>query len=345
MRHRLAFVFLLAITAFAAAPAAGQDAVAEFYRGKTVSIVVGSAPGGGFDSYGRLVSRHLGQFIPGHPNVIVQNMPGAGSNKAASYVALQAPQDGTVIGGVQAIAITQPLISDKPVPHDPSKLVMLGSANKSVFFCVVRSDAPVKSFQDTFEHQVVIGMSTEGATLYTYPVLLANLLGVKFRLVGGYAGSREIMLAMERNEVQGMCGMDWSSFQTQQSDWISSGFARLLVQEDLTGHPVMNKMGVPLSISFAKTDEERKVLELVYSQNLFGRPYIMGPGVPEARVAALRSAFNKMLGDPALLAEAKKSGLDISPTTGEDLQKVVSKHYGYPPNIIEHAKHAMVYRP
>jgi tripartite-type tricarboxylate transporter receptor subunit TctC len=256
---------------------------------------VGSAVGGGFDTYARLVGRHLGRFIPGNPTIIVQNIPGAGSNKAASYVALQAPKDGTVIGAVQAIAITQPLISDQPVPHDPSKFIMIASANRSVYFCVVRSDAPVKSFQETFDKEAIIGTSSEGASLRDYPVMLINVLGVKLRLIGGYAGSREIMIAMERNEIQGMCGMDWSSFLTQQRDWIASGFARLLAQEDLEGHPEMNKVGVPLTISFAKTEEDRQVMEMIYSQNLFGRPYLVAPGVPADRVAALRKAFATML--------------------------------------------------
>ena len=309
-----------------------------------MTITVGSAVGGGFDAYARLVGRHLGRFIPGNPTIIVQNIPGAGSNKAASYVALQASKDGTVIGALQAIAITQPLISDQPVPHDPSKFNMLGSANSSVYFCVVRADAPVKSFQEAFEKEAIIGTSTQGATLHDYPIMLVNVLGVKLRLVTGYAGSREIMIAMERNEVQGMCGMDWSSFLTQQRDWVSSGFARLLAQEDLNGHPVMNKMGVPLTISFAKTEDDRRAMEMIYSQNLFGRPYVMAPGVPADRVAALRKAFIAMLEDKALLAEAQKSGLDVGPMGGEELQALVAKLYAMPPKVIERAKQSLIYK-
>jgi tripartite-type tricarboxylate transporter receptor subunit TctC len=330
---------------FAANAASAQDAVEAFYRGRTVTIVVGSAVGGGFDAYARLVGRHLARFIPGNPTIIVQNIPGAGSNKAAAYVALQAPKDGTVIGAVQAIAVTQPLVSDQPLPHDPSKLLMLGSVNRSVFFCVVRSDAPVKSFQDAFETEAIIGTSSEGATLRDYPVFLINVLGVKLRVIGGYAGSREIMIAMERNEVQGMCGMDWSSFQTQQRDWISKGFARLLAQEDLNGHPIMNKMGVPLAISFAKTEEDRQVMELIYSQNLFGRPYFMAPDVPAERVAAMRKAFAAMLADQALLADAQKVGLDIGPMGGEELQALVARLYAFPPRVIERAKRSLIYKP
>jgi tripartite-type tricarboxylate transporter receptor subunit TctC len=334
----------LAAACLAANAAPAQDAVAAFYRGRVVTIVVGSAVGGGFDTYARLVGRHLGRFIPGNPTVIVQNIPGAGSNKAASYVALQAPRDGTVIGAVQAIAITQPLISDQPVPHDPSKLIMLGSANRSVYFCVVRSDAPVKSFQEAFEKEAIIGTSSEGASLRDYPIMLINLLGVKLRVIGGYAGSREIMIAMERNEVQGMCGMDWSSFLTQQRDWIGSGFARLLAQEDLNGHPEMNKMGVPLTISFAKTEDDRQIMEMIYSQNLFGRPYLLPPGVPADRVAALRSAFAAMLQDKTLLAEAERFGLDIGPMGGEELQALVARLYALPRKIIERAKQSLIYK-
>jgi tripartite-type tricarboxylate transporter receptor subunit TctC len=334
-----------AAACLATSPAPAQDAVEAFYRGRTVTITVGSAVGGGFDTYARLVARHLGKYIPGNPTIIVQNIPGAGSNKAASYVALQAPKDGTAIGAVQAGAILQPLLSDQSVPHDPSKLVMLGSANRSVFLCLVRSDAPVKTFQEAFDTEVIIGTSGEGASLRDFPVMLVNVLGVRLRLIGGYTGSRDIIMAMERNEVQGMCGMDWSSISTQQSGWITGGFVRLLAQEDLHGHPDMNKMGVPLTIAFARTEEDRQIMEMIYSQNLFGRPYVMAPGVPAARVAALRGALAAALQDKTLLAEAQRIGLDIGPMGGEELQALVAKLYAMPPKIIERAKQSLVYKP
>jgi tripartite-type tricarboxylate transporter receptor subunit TctC len=345
MSRRLPHAFVLAAACLVASAAAAQDAVEAFYGGKTVTITVGSAVGGGYDAYARLVGHHLGEHIPGNPNVIVQNLPGAGSNKAASYVALQAPKDGTAIGAVQAGAILQPLLSDQPVPHDPSKLVMLGSANRSVYLCVVRSDAPVKSFQEAFDKEVIIGTSGEGASLRDFPTMLVNVLGVKLRLIGGYAGSREIILAMDRNEVQGMCGMDWSSLSTQQRDWIDSGFVRLLAQEDLRGHPDMNKLGVPLTITFAKTEEDRQVMEMFYSENLFGRPFLLPPGVPPDRIAALRRALAATLQDQALLTEAEKAGLDIDPLGGEELQALVAKLYAMPAKIIARAKQALIYKP
>jgi tripartite-type tricarboxylate transporter receptor subunit TctC len=345
MSYRLPRALVFAAACLATSPAPAQDAVEAFYRGKTVTITVGSAVGGGFDAYARLVARHLGKYVPGNPTIIVQNIPGAGSNKAASYIALQAPKDGTAIGAVQAGAILQPLFSDQTVPHDPSKLVMLGSANRSVYLCLVRSDAPVKTFQEAFDKEVIIGTSGEGASLRDFPVMLVNVLGVRLRLIGGYAGSREIIIAMERNEVQGMCGMDWSSISTQQSGWISSGFVRLLAQEDLRGHPDMNKMGVPLTMTFAKTNEDRQIMEMIYSQNLFGRPYLVAPGVPAARVVALRGALAAVLQDKMLLADAERSGLDIGPLGGEELQALVAKLYAMPSGIIERARQSLIYKP
>lgn len=329
---------------FLASPLQAQPSVEQFYRGKTVTVVVGSAAGGGYDLYARLVSRHLGRFIPGNPTVVVQNMPGAGSNRAAGFVAVQAPRDGTTIGTVMASAIMWPLISDQPLQHDPSKLIMIGSANHSVYYCVLRADAPVKTFEETFQKEVIIGTSGEGATLREMPVMLVNVLGVKLRLVGGYTGSRDIILAMERNEVHGMCGMDWSSMLTQRRDWVESGFVRALVQEDLIGHPQLTKNKVPLAINFAKTPSDRQVMEIMYSGNMFGRPYLLPPEVPAERVAALREAFTKMVADKQFLAEAEKAQMEISPMTGAQLQDVVAKLYAMPPNVVERLKRSMVYK-
>jgi tripartite-type tricarboxylate transporter receptor subunit TctC len=341
---RFGFVFTIAALA-AGAPARAQDSVAQFYRGKTINIVVGSAVGGGFDGYARMLGRHFGKYIPGNPTVVVQNMPGAGSNKAAAFVALQAPKDGTAIGAIQPGAVLQPLIYDQPVPHDPSKFIMLGSGSYSVYLCMLRSDAPAKSFQEALNKEVIIGTSGEGSTLREMPILLINVLGAKMKLVSGYAGSREVLIAIERKEVDGICGMGWSSIAMQQREWIRNGSLKIIAQEDLKGHPEVNKMGVPLTISFAKSEEDRQVLEMMYSQNLFGRPYVLPPDVPAERVNALRKAFMDALADKDLLAEAEKSGFDVGPMSGEDLQAMVAKLYALPPKVIAHAKRALIYKP
>jgi len=344
MPHRLPAALVFTAVLLGAGAAAGQDATEAFYRGRTVTVTVGSAVGGGYDSYARLVARHLGRHIPGNPTVIVQNMAGAGSNKAASYVALQAARDGTAIGAVQAGAILQPLLSDQSVPHDPSKFVMLGSANKSAYLCLVRADAPVKSFAELFDREVILGTSSEGATLRDYPVMLINVLGVKLRLIGGYAGSREIVLAMERGEVQGMCGMDWSSLATQQRDWVTGGIVRFLAEEDVEPHPSLSRLKLPLTTAFARSGEDRQVMEMIYSQNLIGRPYFAPPGVPLDRVDALRKALKATLEDRAFLADAEKSGLDIAPMDGEEMQALVARLYALPPRIVERAKQALIYK-
>jgi tripartite-type tricarboxylate transporter receptor subunit TctC len=336
-------VVLVASFCFAGG-AAAQDAVAEFYRGKTVRITVGSAAGGGFDGYARLVARHFGKHIPGNPTVVVQNIPGSGSNKAASYVAMQAPKDGTAIGAIQPSAVLHKLQSDQALPHDPQKFVMLGSAASGVYLCLVTPDAPVKTFAETFTKEVLIGTPGEGASLRIMPVLLVNVLDVKLRLIGGYAGSNEILLAMDRKEVHGMCGMSWSSISMQRGASIKDGSLRAIVQEDLNGHPELNKQGVPLAISFAKTPEERQVMEAIYSQNMFGRPYVLPEGVPPERAAALRKAFMATMADPTLVAEATKAGMELGARSGEEVQALVTKLYALPANVIERTKKAMIYK-
>lgn len=329
----------------AASPALAEDLVEQFFRGKIVNIYIGTAVGGGFDSYARLLARHLGKYIPGNPTVIPQNMPGAGSNKAAGYVFTQAAKDGTAIGAIEPGAVLQPLLSDEQVRHDPSKFIFLGSATNDVFVCFVRTDALVKSFKETFTQEVTIGASAPGATLRDFPVMLDNVLGTKLRLVTGYAGSHEVTMAIERGEVQGMCGMGWTSLKMQHPDWITNGTITIIAQEDLKGQPEANKMGVPLTVEFAKTDEDRQVMELIYGQNQFGRPYVLPPGVPAERVAALRKAFIAALQDKELLAEAEKARFEIAPMSGEDLQALVAKLYAFPAKISERARQSMIYRP
>ena len=326
-------------------PAQCQDAVEQFFRGKTINIYVGSSAGGGYDTYARLVARHLGKRIPGQPTIVVQNMPGAGSNKAAGYIYSVAPKDGTAIGAIQPGAVLQKLHSDQPLPHDPSKFILLGSAASGVYLCLLRADAPVKSFAETFTKEILIGTSGEGASLRIMPVLLVNVLGVKLRLIGGYAGSNQILLAIERNEVHGMCGMSWSSISMQRGASIKDGSLRAIVQEDLQGHPELNKQGVPLAISFAKTTEERQVMEAIYSQNMFGRPYVLPEGVPPDRVAALRKAFIETMNDPALVAEADKAGMELGARDGEEVQTLVNKLYALPASVVERTKKAMIYKP
>lgn len=327
-------------------PADAQDTVADFFHGKQINIVVGSSAGGGYDTYGRLIARHLGAHVPGNPEVVVQNMPGAGSNKATGYIYSVAPKDGTAIGAIFPGAILDPLIGDVQVQHDPSKLNYLGSANADIYICFVRSDAPAKTFKDVFTHETIVGASNTGGTTRDLPAMMNNLLGTKFKVVSGYAGSKEITLAIERNEVNGACGIGWTGLPSMHPDWFAGKkLMSVIVQLDMKGHPDLNANGVPLSVQFAKSEDDRKVIELIESQGTFGRPYVLPPGVPAERVAALRKAFTDTLNDPALRADAQKGQLDLDFLSGADLQALVTRLYALPPAIVARAKQALAYTP
>jgi tripartite-type tricarboxylate transporter receptor subunit TctC len=344
-RRNIAAKFVLGAVAalLGTAPAAAQDAVAQFFKGKQINLYVGSSAGGGYDTYARLLARRFPNYIPGNPSVVVQNMPGAGSNKLAAHIYTVAPRDGTAIGAIFSGAILQPLLGD-PVLHDPSRMLYLGNANTEVFLCMARTDAPAKSFQETFAKELIIGATNEGGSTRDFAAMLNNLLGSRLRIVTGYPGSNEIMLALERNEVQGVCGVGWSSVGPQRARWFDNGFARLLAQLATKGHPEMDRMGVPLAIDFARTDEDRKAMELVYSQLLFGRPFVMPPGVPADRVTALRRAFMAAFRDKDIVAEAGKINLDIDALSGEEVQAEVAKAYAMPANVVERAKQALIYK-
>jgi len=328
----------IAMAALGFAGARAED-VAEFYRGKQINMFIGSAPGGGFDAYGRLVARHIGNHIPGNPTVVPQNMPGAGQTRAAGHVYSVAPKDGTAVAAVSPGALLTPLLGGPTVQYDPSKFLYLGSANGDIYICVVRPDAPVQTFKQAFDTELIIGVSS--GTTRDMPTVLKNVLGAKLKLVTGYPGTKEVTLALQRNEVQGLCGWGYASLIAQYPDWIPQGVVKMLVQESTVGHPDLNKAGVPRAVDFAKTPEDRQVLELVYSQGLFGRPYIVAPEVPKERVEALRKAFMAAMKDPNLIADAKKMNLEIDPMPGEEVQALVQKAYASPANVVERAKKAL----
>ena len=335
---------LLLLAFLAPSPAAAQDAVAQFYKGKQINLYVGSSAGGGYDTYARLLARHFGKYIPGNPAIVPQNMPGAGSNKLAAYIYSVAPKDGTAIGAIFSGAILQPLLGD-PVQHDPSKFIYLGNANNEVFLCIARTDAPVQSFKDALTHELIVGATNEGGSSRDFTAMLDNLLGAKLRIVTGYPGSNEMLLALERGEVQGVCGLGWSSIAPQRARLLDSGLARVLVQLATTGHPELDRMGVPLAIDFTKTEDDRKVMELVFSQLIFGRPFVLPPGVPAERVAALRRAFMAALTDKDAIAEARGMQLDLDPLAGEAVQAEVAKAFAMPERIVARARQSLIYRP
>jgi tripartite-type tricarboxylate transporter receptor subunit TctC len=334
----LAFVAWAAL----AAPASAQDA-ASFYKGKQITVLIGSSAGGGYDTYGRLLSRHLGRHIPGHPTVVASNMPGAGSTVAANHIMTVAPKDGTFIAIVFASVILEPLLGDAGrQKFDASKIVFVGNANKEVFGCVVRAQSDVKSFEDMRKREVVTGASAAGGATIDFPSMLNTFLGTKIRMVRGYPGTREITLAIEKGEVEGACGVAWSTISVRYPRAIAEGQPlRLILQEDMAGHPVLNAAAIPTSGQIAKGDAERQALALFYAQNEFGRPFIASPEVPADRLAALRAAFDAAMKDPELLADAKKLNVDVIASTGEQAQAIVSRIYATSPAIVARVRTAL----
>ena len=340
--NRLIVGAVAMIVCAGALPAAAQDAVEAFYKGRQITMVIGTSPGGGYDTYGRLLGRHLGKHVPGAPSVVASNMVGAGSNIATAFIFAQAPKDGTHIGAIFAGAIVEPLLGDKGrFRHDPSRLQFVGSANTEVFVCGVRADLAVKTLADLRLAEVVIGASADGGPTSDFPTMLSAVLSAKLRIVRGYPGTREITLAIEKGEVQGACGLSWATLSVQYPGVIEGRPFRIVLQEDMKGHPVLNAAGIPVAGSFATADADVAALELFYAQNLFGRPYVMAPEVPAERVAAIRRAFMAAMADPDLLAEAKRLNIDIIPRAGEAVQADVARMYATPPAVLNRVRKAL----
>ncbi len=326
-----------------ATPAAAQDAVAQFYAGRQVTIVIGSSPGGGYDTYGRLLSRHIGRHIPGKPAVVASNMPGAGSNVAASHVMTSAARDGTFVGIIFASVIVEPLLGERGKQRfDPAKLAFVANANDEVFTCVVRAQSPVRSIEDMRSRELVVGASATGGATVDFPTMLNAFLGTRTRIVRGYPGTREITLAIEKGEVEGACGLSWATTSVQYPRTLAEGQPlRIILQEDMAGHRALDAAGIQVSGKLPNSEENRKALELFYLQNRFGRPFVMSPEVPSERLAAMRQAFAAAMSDPELLADAKRLNIDVIPSTGEQMQALVTRMYATPPEVVARVRKAL----
>ncbi len=333
----------VAALALLASPARAQDAVAAFYKTHPVALVIPSSVGGGYDLYGRLVAQHLGRFLPGRPSINPTNMSGAAGVVAAQYVYAVGAKDGSVLGELYPNAIMEPLLGDAGrARYDSRRFNYIGSLNADAFICFARAAAPIRSFSDAFLHETILGATGAGAPSADYPSMYDNLLGAKFKIVSGYPGVTEIGLALEKGEIDGACGASWSVMTTGHPDWLRDGKMRLLAQENNKANPDIAKLGVPLTVDFAKTPDERAVLGFVFAQSTFGRPFVMAPETPPDRVAAMRAAFSAMLADAQFQAQAKQAQLDlVDPMDGEALTKVVANLLDTPQAIVERTKQAL----
>jgi tripartite-type tricarboxylate transporter receptor subunit TctC len=319
----------------AALPAAGAD----FYAGKTIDFEVGADVGGGYDIYARTLARHMSRHIPGNPTIVVKNMPGAGSGRTALFISNVAPKDGSTLGALMPGAIIGPLLDDKAeTQFDPTKVIYIGSADAGTRVCATFQSSKIKTFEDARSNRTIIGATAAGGATRDYAYLHNHTSGTKFDVVAGYKGTADITLAMERGEVDGTCGWDWSSVKSQKPDWLRDHKLNVLVQVGLEPNPELSKMGVPEIWKYVAGEDNRKVVELVVSQQVFQRSYIAPPGTPADQVNTLRAAFDATVVDSQFLADAETARIAIQPLSGAKVQEIVAKLYATPKAIVERAK-------
>jgi tripartite-type tricarboxylate transporter receptor subunit TctC len=334
---------LLAGCAFALglgfAPAAHAQDVAAFYRGKTVEMIVGASAGGTYDAYARALTRHLATHIPGAPGIVVKNMPGAGSVVAARHLYIQAPKDGTVIGTIMRGAVMEPLLGEVEKAHfDSRKFQWLASASTANgATCIARTDAKVKDFSEVFTKELIVGASARGSAIGDMPRYINNLLKTKFKIVSGYNGTPDTIIAFERGELEGICGLEFADLPRQIPSY-NEGKVKVLVQIGMSADPELKKLNVPEIWDFLKNPADRIVGELIFAQLEFGRPFVAPPNVPQERVTALRRAFDETFKDPRFLADIEKLKLELDPRTGEQVQALIEKIFASPPELVQRAR-------
>jgi tripartite-type tricarboxylate transporter receptor subunit TctC len=334
-RRAIGLGLLLSIVGAAVAPARAADAVADFYHGKTLRVIVGFGVGDGFDIYARLLAQFMAAHIPGEPTIIVQNMPGAGSLVALNYVDHAAPHDGTVIGMVNPVAVVQHLLQPAVANFDPLTMNWIGSMTSDYYNCGFWTDKPVTLADLESKHFIVGSTATTGGT-YAGDRIFQAVLHLDFKIVPGYTNLGELRQAAERGEVQGFCGV--MAMTLKSTFWSTFVAKQLQIPVRATLAPDPELPGIPNAFDLVKSDADRQLLLLLAGPWYFGRPFMAPPGVPAERLAALRAAFAQSLTDPALLAEAKKEHLEIHPLTDPQIVDTIKKIYDVPPGVITRAK-------
>jgi tripartite-type tricarboxylate transporter receptor subunit TctC len=328
------------IAAVLLAPAAAS--AADAFAGKNIDLLIGAPPGGGYDIYARTLARHVGRHIPGQPTIVAKNMPGAGSARAAGFISTIAPKDGTAIAAIMPGAVMGPLLDEKAEAlFDPTKVLYLGTANNGTRVCVSRKDSKIKTFDDARTQKAAFGGVSTNDSTREYGYMHKKTAGAQYDVVSGYSGTAEIALAIERGEIDGACGWDWASFKSQRPDWIRDNKVNLLLQVGLEPNAELTRMGVPSVFKYVTNEADRKVVELIISQQVFQRSYIAPPGLPAEQLEALRSAFDATVRDREFLSDAETIRIDISPLPGAKVQELVAKLYAAPKDIVARARRAI----
>jgi tripartite-type tricarboxylate transporter receptor subunit TctC len=303
---------------------------------RPVTIYVAGTAGGGIDLYARLVGRHLGRHIPGKPSVTVQLMPGAGGIRAANFLAEQAPRDGTAITTFAGGPILEPLIGARNPGYDMSRFTWVGAVTKDFGLCMAWGASPFRTIDDVKKQQMIVGGTGAGSETDTWPVVLNDVLGTKFKLVTGYVGSQETILAIERGETHGRCVFSYTALKTAKPDWLRDKKINVLLLTALEKSPEFP--GVPAVVDLVAKPEDRALLELMVAPGAMARPFVAPPGVPANRAMLIRRAFDATMQDPEFRAEAARIQADLAPTAGEDVQKLVERIYATPRPVIERVK-------
>lgn len=319
-----------------AAPARSQTSSApngDFYKGRTISIVVGFSPGGSFDLYARMLSRHMSRHIPGTPSIIVQNMPGAGSLKAVDYLYSVAPRDGTVMATFNHTVPIEPLLGR--AKFDPRQLAWIGSVASESSVCIASSRSPVKRLEDVSTHPFALGGTGRGSDTDMFANLLKTTLGLPVRLVTGYPGTTEIMLGVSKGELDGFCGIFYSSLKLIDPEIVRSGKVRVLAQAGLERHPEMPD--APMLLDYATTERQRQMMMLLIGPQIMARPYAMPPGTPADRVDTLRRAFAATMADPSYLADTSAARMVVAPVDADRIVSTIAEIYRTPADVLSEA--------
>lgn len=332
---------MLAAALMLPVPYAVAEPAEPFFAGKQITLLIGTTTGGGYDAYGRLVARHLGRHLPGQPSVVIKNMPGAGGLAAANHLYNRGAKDGTEIlivqNGLPFERLFHTLSPDgRNALFDATEFGWIGSATQTVFVTVTWHASGVRTLDDARARETILGASTTAADSYVLAMLSNNLLGTRFKVISGYAGATEVSLAVENGEVQGEAGKDWTTLTATRPQWIRDKLVNILVQMGMNAHPDIK--AVPMAIDLAKSPDDRQIMELVFAKFGMARPFFTPPGVPPEQLALLRRAFLATLADPAVIAEAKKLGMELSPVRGENVEAIVRRMMATPDNLARRAR-------
>ena len=336
MNARLSAVAAVALLA-GMTPVHAQS-VEEFYKGKSITLAIGFTPGGGYDLYARHLARHMSKHIPGRPTIVPQNMAGAGSLRAANFIYSAAPKDGTAFGTFARTTGLNPLL-ESGATFDGTKFTWLGSVTNDISLCVTWHTSKANTWENFLKHPTTMGGQAPSSEPDIFANLYKNVFGAPVKLVPGYPGTNEITLAMERGEVDGLCGLSWSTIQTRHLSWLKEKKINLLVQAAFKKDPEIGN--VPLVMDLTKDTEKLQILKLILAAQEMARPFAAPPDIPRDRAAALIAAFNATMKDPEYLADAKKLRIDVNPVTGREIDKLLRELYATPKDVIAKASQAI----